>query len=142
MSSDPALTTWQDILDATQLAVAPLADTIKVAAFKDTVTPNKSTDTAYNVAPWNAGEAASGTYSAGGQTLSSKSLNIIASRLVFGATFPTISSLTETGLRYLLMWDDTVAGDRILTWHDLGASIDFAGEPLVVTAPDGWWRLA
>lgn len=140
MSSDPALTTWLDILDATQLAVAPLADTIKVAWFDDTVTPTKSTDTAFNVAPWNAGELAGGSYAAGGPTLTSKTLTIVSNRIVFAASMPTITGLTDT-VRYALMWDDTVAGDRILTWHDLGSLLTLTGEDLVVTAPDGWWRI-
>lgn len=138
MASDPALTTWLDIVDATQLAIAPLADTIKAAVF-DTLTPNKSTDTAYNVAPWNAGEISGGSYSAGGVTLGSKTLSIVSNRVVFGATFTTVTGLTDD-LRYFLVYDDTVS-DRILCWNDLGTVLSLVGEDLVVTAPDGWFRL-
>jgi len=141
VASAPGLTTWLDILDATQLAVAPLADTIKVAAFDDTVVPNPSTDTAYNVAPWNSGEASGGGYTAGGASLGSKSLSIVSARVVFTSTGFTIANVTAT-IRYLLQWDDTVAGDRILSIHDLGAALVLVAEPLVVNVPStGWWRL-
>jgi len=141
VASAPGLTTWLDILDATQLAVAPLADTIKVAVFDDTVVPVPSTDTAYNVAPWNAGEASGGTYTAGGPTLGSKTLSIVSSRVVFTSLGFTITTMTAS-VRYLLQWDDTVAGDRILSIHDLGQTLTLVAEPLVVNVPStGWWRL-
>jgi hypothetical protein len=139
VSSNPALTTWADILDATQLAIAPLADTIKVAWFDDTVAPNKSTDTAYGVAPWNAGELAGGSYSAGGVALGSKTITIVSNRIVFAGTMATITGLTDT-VRYALLYDDTVS-DRILVWSDLGSLLTLSGEDLVVTAPDGWFRI-
>jgi hypothetical protein len=139
VSSNPALTTWADIIDATQLAIAPLADTIKVAWFDATPVPNKSTDTAYAVAPWNAGELAGGSYSAGGVALSSKTITIVDNRIVFAGLMATITGLTDT-VRYALVYDDTVS-DRILVWNDLGSLLTLSGEDLVVTAPDGWFRI-
>jgi hypothetical protein len=143
MSSCIALATWIDIIDATQLAFAPLADTIKAAAFADTVVPAPETDVGYGTAPWNAGEATGGTYSAGGFTLATKSLSIASRRIIFASD--ATSGLNATGvtcdLRYILLWDDTLASDRAVYEHDLGGTFPLVADTLQINIPNGWFGL-
>lgn len=140
MSSQLGLQAWLAWAQASiVLDVESGGDTVKCAAFDDTVTPDGDVDTAYAVAPWNAGEAAGGGYTAGGATVAGIAYTIESGRLVLRHTAMSTANVTAD-VRYLLFWDDTV-GDRILFIADLGQQFSLAAEPLNVSSPDGLYRI-
>jgi hypothetical protein len=64
-----------DVYDATQLAFAYLADTIKMALYNNSIAATSYyTDTVQTAAPYNANEASGTGYTAGGYTLANKTL--------------------------------------------------------------------
>jgi hypothetical protein len=137
------LKTLEDIIDATQLAFAPLADTMRLAVFDGSLVINPETFTAYGVAPFNAGElATSDGYSTGGVTLGGKTWAVQAGtqRIRWNTSAITIAGITGD-VQHLLHYDDTLAGNNAWYVCDLGSEITFAGEDLNIT-PDanGWFR--
>jgi len=110
--------TLLDVFDATQLAVAPLADTIKVALFTSSHTPDFSSDTAYsttNEVP------DSGAYAAGGATLGTKTFSeLVSSRATFDAADVSWAAATISA-RGALVYDSTVA-NRALCYIDFGSN--------------------
>jgi len=110
--------TFLDIIDATQLAFAPLADTIKIALFTDTITPNFSTNTAYGVSPYDANETSGGSWSAGGYTLASITwAESVTGSVVFDAADVSQASSSVTsamcGLIMMTLWLVTM---RFVWW--------------------------
>ena len=64
-----------DVFDATQLAFAYLADTVKIAMYTNSIaTMSYYTDTVQTAAPYNANEVSGTGYTAGGYTLANKTL--------------------------------------------------------------------
>ena len=116
--------TWIDILDATQLAVNLVGDTIKGALFTNSITPNYSSDTAYGVAPYNANEIANGNgYTTGGATLATVSVteSPTGTLMVDVSTDPNWTSSTITNARAMLVYDDTLAGNNAVCLVSFGA---------------------
>lgn len=137
------LRTLEDIIDATQLAFAPVADTIRLAVFDGSLVIDPEAFTAYGVAPFNAGElAAGGGYSTGGVALSGKSWarQTGTQRIRWTTSGLTIAGITGN-VEHLLHYDDTLAGNNAWYVCDLGAEIAFAGEDLVINVDaNGWFR--
>jgi len=134
------LTLKADIIDATQLAYNPLSDTMRVALFPNTVTPNFETDTAYNVGTWSSANevAAGGGYVAGGATLGTKTITISNGAMIFDAAdiIGTWTSPTFTP-RCALLWDDTVS-DRAVYLCDFGGDYPVVAQPFnIVWDPTG-----
>lgn len=147
MASTPGskicLATLADIVDATQLAFAPLADTVKAAFFDDSPAVDAETFSAYAVAPFNAGEIAGGGYSAGGATLGSKQWAVQSGTGRIRWTTAAISIATVTGaIRWMLHYDNTLAGKNAWYAGDFGSEYSLVAETLNVT-PDtnGWFRI-
>jgi len=116
------LPTWLGILNATQLAVNLVGDTVNVAMFSNSVTPNFSTDTAYGVAPYNANEVSGTGYTAGGAALASKTLTESPTgTIMFDAADVAWSTSTITNARCALVYDNTLAGKNAIALVNFGA---------------------
>ncbi len=135
---------WLKMFNASQLAFAPLADTMKIAMFTNSVTPNFSSDTAYNVAPYNANEASGTGYTAGGATLSSFTVTESPTGTVmFAAGNPSWASSSFTA-RAGLIYDATVAGvtNAAIALLTLGADYTTVSGTFTVTwAATGMWAV-
>jgi hypothetical protein len=142
MGSMLCLRTLEDVLDATQLAVNVPSDTWKLALFDDSLTIDVETFTAYGVAPFNAGEASGGGYSAGGATfVPTWAIQSGQQRLRWNSPPVSILNVTDD-FRYLLHYDDTLAGNNALYVCDLGGVIQAVAETVNFTpGANGWWRL-
>lgn len=143
MQSFVCLKTLEDIIDATQLAFAPLADTMKLAVFDGSLVIDPETFTAYGVAPFNAGElAAGGGYATGGVAIGSKSWGIQAgTQKIRWKTGNFLITAITGDVQHLLHYDDTLAGNNAWYVCDLGSEINFAAEDLAITVDNnGWFR--
>ena len=142
MSSLLSLPTLVDIIDATQLAINT-GDTWKAALFADGISIDPETFTAYGVAPFNAGEASGGGYTAGGvaffPTWAVQSGQQRARWTSGGLSYTNVI----TDFRYVLHYDDTLAGNNALYVKDLGAAFDVgAGTDVNISVPtNGWFRI-
>ena len=115
---------WIDILDATQLAVNLVGDTIKGALYTNSLTPNYSTDTAYSSAPYTSNEIANGNgYTTGGATLATVSVSEspAGTLMVDVSTDPNWTSSTITNARAMLVYDNTLAGKNCICLVSFGA---------------------
>ena len=132
---------WSKILNATQLAVALIGDDIKFAMFTNSITPNFSTDTAYNASPYNANEVSGTGYTAGGVSLSSKVVDESPTgTLRYDAADPSWSSSTITNARCGLVYDNTLAGKNALGLVNFGADYSTQnGTFAVQLATTGLW---
>jgi len=144
MTSMVSLTALADIADASQIAINFGSDTFRLALFEEAMAaPDAETFTAYGVAPFNANEsAAGGGYSAGGVVLTTPTWAIQAGT---GRIRYTTADLVVAGVtldvRWLLHYDDTVAGNRAWYLCDLGAEYALVGEDMNITVdPNGWFR--
>ena len=145
MSSLIALTTLVDVVDASQLAIQIPADTFRLALFTDALAaPDPESFTAYGVAPFNAAEsAAGGGYSTGGVVLGSPTWAVQAGtqRVRYDTNDLVIAGVTLL-VRWMLHYDDTVAGNRAWYLCDLGAEYSLAGEDANITVDaNGWFRI-
>lgn len=142
MSSYLSLPTLVDIIDATQLAVST-GDTWKAALFDDSLTIDPETFTAYGVAPFNAGEASGGGYSAGGVTITPTWAVQSGTQRARWSTGVVAYTNVVTDFRYVLHYDDTLAGNNALYVKDLGALFDVgAGTDVNLSPPtNGWFRI-
>ncbi len=128
--------TWLDTLDATQLAVAPLADTIKIALFTDTITPDftASGDTAYNVSPYDANEVSGTGWAAGGVALGTKTVASPSGDLIaFDAADVNEATTTLTNAECGLIYDDTLGGDNALCLVDFGTAYSTVAASFQIT---------
>jgi hypothetical protein len=126
--------TMRDILDASQLGVDLVSDTLKVQLVDDTETPDfDAHDSETDIT----GEITGAGYTAGGATLGSKLLVAGARRVTHDAADPvwTTASFTARGL---VEWDDTPAGDPLLCAATFGADFEVvAGTFTAVFDPTG-----
>jgi hypothetical protein len=131
------LLTIRDQWDPSALAIDLTAATIRCAIFDNTVTPNFDADTAYAVAPWNAGEAAAGGgYTTGGIALGSKTYTVITAGLLAFDAASIIGTITAGtfNARGLAIYCDSCAGNNLLAAIDLGGTY-----PIVSGAFDIDW---
>lgn len=114
--------TWAAVLNATQLALALIGDSVKFAMFTNSITPNFSSDTAYGVAPYNANEVSGTGYTAGGVALTNKAIaESPTGTLRYDADNPTWATSTITGARCGLTYDDTLVGKNAVALTNFGA---------------------
>lgn len=145
MSATPGskicLATLVDIIDATQLALST-SDTHKAAFFDSSLAVDAETFSAYGVAPFNAGETSGGGYSAGGATyFPTWAIQTGAGMARWTSSGISISNVTDA-IQWMLMYDDTLAGNNAVYACDFGASYSLTAETLNVN-PDtnGWFRI-
>ena len=119
------LPTWIDVLDATQLALNLDAEDHKVAMFKNTITPNFSTDTAFGVSPYTSpgDPEVSGTgYTAGGAALTGTAVSESPTgSLMWDATDTSWAGSTITNARCALIYADALAGNNAIMLINFGA---------------------
>lgn len=113
--------TFTDILDTTQLAIDLDLETHKGALFDNTITPNFTTDTAYAVAPYNAGEVTGTNWASGGVALTGTTVTATAGTVVFDATDVSVASTTFSGARGYLLYADALAGNNAILLVNFGA---------------------
>lgn len=143
-ASGLVLPAWMASLNATQKVINLVAATNKIALFSNTITNNLSTDTAYNVAPFNANEVTGTNWAAGGLVIASPTVTESPTSVVmYDAADVTAANATFTGARGGLIYADAntpkdalilvnfgadyspVAGTFTITWAATGiASID------------------
>lgn len=115
--------TWRDVLDTTQLAIDLDLDTHRVALFTNSITPNFSSDTAYNAAPYNANEIANGGgYTTGGELLLGTAVSESPTgTLMWDATDTSWASSTISLARCALIYADALAGNNAICLVDFDA---------------------
>ena len=136
---------WLDMFDATQLAFAYLADTMKIALFTDAITPNFSTDTAYGTTPYDGNETSGGSWSAGGYTLATKTIAEDATgSIVFDAADVSQATCTVTNAMGGLIYDSTLTSKAILL-VDFVTAVSTVNGTLTITwtapASGGVWNI-
>lgn len=131
------LLTWIDALDATQLALDLSLATHKIALFTDTVTPNFSSDTAYNVAPYNANETSGGSWPAGGVALTSPALTDESGSMTWDVADVNVATTTITNAMAGLIYADALAGDNAILLVDFVTAVSTSNGTfeIIWTAP-------
>jgi hypothetical protein len=120
-------------------AIDMVADSLKMALFTNTISPNFDTNTAYAVAPFNANEVGTAT------VLGSPAFSVIATnKLKFTSSAVAFPSATFSGARGGLIYDDTITtpvADPALFLINFGADFGVTAGVLTVTPhTDGWWN--
>lgn len=132
-----AVATFVDAWDTTQLALDLDLDTHRIALWTNTGTYDLTVDTAYNVAPWNANEAAGTGYTAGGALLVGTTiLHTSGGVVVWDATDPSWATTTITA-RGGLYYADALAGNNIILAQTFGADITSTAGTFLVTLAAG-----
>lgn len=128
--------TWKDFWDNSDVVMDWVNDTIKMALFNNSITPNFSTNTAYGAAPFNANEISGTGYTAGGASLGSKTVSESPTgTLMFDAADPAWSGATFSGVRCGVTWDDTLAAvvaDALVGLTNFGADYAVTAGTLTV----------
>jgi hypothetical protein len=114
--------TFVDVFDSTGLSIDLTSNTdLKAALFTSSLAnPNFTTDVGYGAAPYNANEASGTGYTAGGATLTGTTFAGNSGVATFDANDVTWSSSTLTGVRGVLIYDDSQASDNGIVLVDLG----------------------
>jgi len=134
--------TFLDIFDGTDTIIDWVNDTIKVAMFTNTITPNFDVDTAYGSAPYNANEVSGAGYTAGGASLATKTFTAISGGVKADADDTSWAAATITNARGALVWDDTVAGDKAVCLVNFGADYSVtAGTFTIQWNASGIWTV-
>lgn len=131
--------TLVDVFDATQLAYAYLADTVNFALVTNTYTPDFNSHTNYTDIT---NEVANGNgYTTGGAALGSKTCAAASSYVTFDAADLSWTSSTFTA-RGGVVWDDTLASDRLIMAVTFGADYSPVSGTLTVTlSASGLYRI-
>lgn len=114
--------TFVDVFDETGLSIDLTSDeNLKAALFTNSVTtPNLTTAVGYGTAPFNANEVSGTGYTTGGATLTGTTFAGNSGVATFDANDVTWSSSTLTGVRGVLIYDDSQASDNGIVLVDLG----------------------
>lgn len=119
------MSTMLKVFNASQEPVALIADTVKVALFTNSITPNFSTDTAYGAAPYNANEVSGSGYSAAGLALTTKTFTELnTAYATLDGDDSAWTSSTFASARCALLHDTTVSSptsDPALALINFGA---------------------
>lgn len=111
-------------------------DTIKAMLVTSTYTPNQDT---HRYVSSITGEAAGTGYTAGGQTLTGKTLVYTTgtNTLTLSADSPTWTGTTLSGVRYIVFYVDTGTGatSPLISYMDFGSDQATTAQPFVVTVP-------
>ena len=116
--------TMVDVFDTTQLALDLDLETHRVALFTNTVNGDLTTDTAYNVAPWNANESTGAGYTAGGTLLLTTTCTHTGGGVMMFDAADTSWATATVSTRGCLIYADALAGNNGICAVNFGA--DFA----------------
>lgn len=118
------------------IALNLTATTHKFAWFSASINPNFGTDTAYGVGEYAANEVTGTGWSAGGVALSAAgaggtstapTLATSADGITYAMQTMAVSGATLTGIRYLMLYADALAGNNAIALVDFGDSYDCYG---------------
>lgn len=129
--------TFVDALDTTQLALDLDLETHKGALFDNTITPNFTTDTAFGVAPYNAGEVFGTNWATGGVALTGTTFLASSGTAVFDATDVSVAATTLTGARGYLLYADALAGNNAILLINFGADYSTVNGTFAITFAAG-----
>ena len=123
--------TFLDILDATQLAVNLVGDTVKVGLITNSSTPEFDSHDHWSDL---SGNEVSGTnYTAGGATLANKTLTGSSGTIKFDADDVAWSSSTISNARAAVVYDDTLTSDPLVCLVNFGADYSSANGTFTIT---------
>jgi hypothetical protein len=125
--------TWQDILDATQLAIDLSLTSHKLALFSNSITPDfdaSAANAAYGAGQYASNEVSGTGWAAGGIALSAlaaggtsaaPSLTVSSGSLVYDMTDASVATTTLTSARCALLYADALAGNNAIVLINFGA---------------------
>jgi hypothetical protein len=100
--------TFLSVFNASQEPINLVSDSVKVALFTNSVTPNFSTNTSYAAAPYTSNQVTGTGYSAGGVALATKTFTETPTgNITFDADDSSWGGATFSSVRGALIWDDT-----------------------------------
>jgi hypothetical protein len=130
--------TFQDVLDTTQLALDLDLETHKVAMFTNSISPNFSTDTAYNVSPYNGNEVSGAGYTGGGKAVTGTTFTESPTgTLMWDATDVSWTSSTITNARCALYYADALAGNNAIVLVNFGGDFSTSSGTFTIVHPAG-----
>jgi len=106
--------TLRDNMNGTIVLNLDLNSSHKAAMFTNSVTPNFDTNTAYGVSPYNANEVSGTGYTAGGNVLTTTTIGISSSLLVWDAPDIAWATSTITNARCALLYADALTGNNAI----------------------------
>jgi hypothetical protein len=128
------VSTWIDIVDASQLAIDLSLTTNKVALFTNSITPNFSTDTAYAVAPYNANEVSGTGYTAGGAAVASPTVTESPTgSLMYDLADSAWTTSTITGARCALLYSNALSPKAAICLVNFGADYSTVAGTFTIT---------
>lgn len=133
-------TTFRDVLDSTQLGLNLDLETHKGALFNNSITPNFSTDTAYDVGSFASGaNEVSGTgWAAGGVALTGTSVSESpAGTLMFDADDVSETGTTLTDAECYLLYAAGLAGDNAICLVDFTTPYSTSAGTFAITWASG-----
>ncbi|MET0426663.1 MAG: hypothetical protein ABW046_22540 [Actinoplanes sp.] len=120
------------------------ADTMKLAGFDNTITPDKNVsaaNSAYGAGVWASGGVSGTNFPAAGVTLASKTVLVSTNNVVtIDAADPAITGTSLTNLTGLLCYDDTLTtpvADQGQSYHYLGGSNTVTGDVNLILSTNG-----
>lgn len=130
---------WEDILDATQLAIDLSLTTHKIALISNTHTPNYSTD-----ATWNSTNEVSGTgWATGGKTLATAAVGGTSTAptltesptgsLMYDMGDINAATTTLTAARAARIYADALAGKNLIVLVNFGADYSTVAGTFAIT---------
>lgn len=124
------------------------ADTIKVAAFDNTITPDKNVtaaNSAYAAGVWASGGVSGTNWAAAGLTLASKTNDVgTNNQITLDAADNAVTGTSLTNITGLLCYDDTLTtpvADQGFGYHYLGGASSPSGDVTVVYSSSGLQRI-
>jgi len=106
--------TLRDNMNGTIVLNLDLNSSHKAAMFTNSVTPNFDTNTAYGVSPYNANEVSGTGYTAGGNVLTTTTIGISSSLLIWDAPDIAWATSTITNARCALLYADALTGNNAI----------------------------
>jgi hypothetical protein len=126
--------TFKAMWDGTDVVFDYANDTVKMALFTNSITPNFSTDTGYS----STNEVSGTGYTAGGATLAGKTISESPTgTLMFDANDPSWTSATFSSARAGLVFDDTLVSDRSIVLVNFGADYGVTSGTFTVQLASG-----
>jgi len=122
-------TNFMKVFDATQLAMALLADTVKIAMYTNAIAAmSYYTDVAQTAAPYNANEVSGTGYTAGGYTLANKTITQSpnGTMMIDNTVDPnwSITGSFATAARGAVVYDTTIAANGLVCAITFGADFN------------------
>lgn len=103
------------------------SNTVKVMLCSSTYVPNQNTHQYKDVSI--TGEISGTNYTNGGFTLASKTVSASGTTVTFDAADITQAGVVVTGIRYLVLYNDTPTSNKpLIAYIDLGQNVDCDGQ--------------